>query len=155
VGNTCACIGDGKLTFLKGVCDCGPNAALQMSNNQPECISCTNSTAFLKGKNDAYSCKCLSAKLAWDSETFTCDCTDNSMVIVGKGSSASCKKCSGNYVLTTRASSSACECLVDFLIFKTTTAGLMSCTCPVANSILLYSFSSCLVCSSKKVVAAY
>lgn len=98
VGGTCSCIGNGQLTFLKGVCDCGANAALRMIDSQPNCISCSNSATFLKGKNDSYSCKCLSAKLTWDSDSFTCDCTDTGMIIIGKGTSASCKSCSGSYV---------------------------------------------------------
>ena len=155
MGDTCACLGSGLLTFSKGVCDCGANSALQIVNDQYKCFSCSNAVTFLKGRYDSYSCKCLSTKLAWDSDTFTCNCADNSMIIIGKGASASCKSCSGAYVDITPATSTTCDCLADFLIFKSTTAGAMSCNCPVANSILLYSFASCLACTSKKVVAAY
>lgn len=143
------------LTFSKGVCDCGANSALQIINDQYKCVSCSNAATFVKGRFDSYSCKCISTKLTWDSDTFTCDCTDNNIIIIGKGTSASCKSCSGPYVDITRATSTTCDCIVDFLFFKSTNVGVMSCSCPVANSILLYSFSSCQACTSKKVVAAY
>ena len=67
--------------------------------------------------------------------------------MVGASSKITCKACVGDYILTTEPplDSRTCQCILKDHVFSASSKGVLSCWCPVKNSITNYN-PACLEC---------